>query len=151
MLFKYIYRQSMQRQDHHIPIRYWKRKTELEHKKQSNKLTKHRGDLTYKNTAMERKLNMIVFAIFATVALLQSLVASTTYEVGDSLGWTIPSGGSAAYSTWAANKTFIVGDILGKISDHFPFFLLQESIENLNVIYFINFMQPSALEPELMM
>lgn len=37
-----------------------------------------------------------------------------TYVVGDSLGWTVPPGGSIAYQTWARNKTFMVGDILGK-------------------------------------
>ncbi|XP_071908679.1 uncharacterized protein [Coffea arabica] len=35
-----------------------------------------------------------------------------TYVVGDSLGWTVPPGGSIAYRTWAAGKTFMVGDIL---------------------------------------
>lgn len=63
---------------------------------------------------MAAKLNMMMFLILATVALFQSSSLAATYEVGDSLGWTIPPGGSVAYSTWAANKTFKVGDILGK-------------------------------------
>lgn len=37
-----------------------------------------------------------------------------TYTVGDTQGWIIPSSGASAYQTWAANKTFLVGDILGK-------------------------------------
>lgn len=37
-----------------------------------------------------------------------------TYVVGDSLGWLVPPGGPIAYQIWAANKTFVVGDILGK-------------------------------------
>ncbi|GFY99728.1 hypothetical protein Acr_13g0011280 [Actinidia rufa] len=39
--------------------------------------------------------------------------AAKTYVVGDDLGWLVPPGGSIAYSTWAYNKTFFVGDILG--------------------------------------
>lgn len=58
---------------------------------------------------------MFVLLALATVALFQSYALAATYEVGDSMGWTIPSGGAAAYSTWAANKTFKVGDKLGKI------------------------------------
>lgn len=41
--------------------------------------------------------------------------APVTYDVGDQMGWIVPPGGSVAYSTWAYNKTFIVGDTLGKI------------------------------------
>lgn len=40
--------------------------------------------------------------------------APKTYVVGDSLGWTVPPGGPIAYQTWASNKTFFAGDILGK-------------------------------------
>ncbi|XP_076934344.1 uclacyanin 1-like [Bidens hawaiensis] len=39
-------------------------------------------------------------------------MAQTTHVVGDALGWTIPSGGAAAYTTWASQQTFIVGDTL---------------------------------------
>ncbi|MED6121935.1 hypothetical protein PIB30_034884 [Stylosanthes scabra] len=35
-----------------------------------------------------------------------------TYTVGGSMGWVIPSGGAAAYTSWASGKTFVVGDIL---------------------------------------
>ncbi|CAI8610338.1 unnamed protein product [Vicia faba] len=35
-----------------------------------------------------------------------------TYTVGDTLGWTIPSNGAAAYTAWASRKSFKVGDIL---------------------------------------
>ena len=37
-----------------------------------------------------------------------------TYTVGDILGWVVPPLGEVAYSTWAYNKIFIVGDSLGK-------------------------------------
>ncbi|XP_057485690.1 early nodulin-like protein 2 [Actinidia eriantha] len=39
-------------------------------------------------------------------------VPPMTYVVGDDLGWLVPPGGEVAYSTWAYNKTFIVGDTL---------------------------------------
>ncbi|XP_034700356.1 blue copper protein-like [Vitis riparia] len=35
-----------------------------------------------------------------------------TYTVGDILGWVVPPLGEVAYSTWAYNKIFIVGDSL---------------------------------------
>ncbi|XP_075509800.1 blue copper protein-like [Primulina tabacum] len=38
--------------------------------------------------------------------------AAMTYTVGDSLGWTVPPGGSVAYQTWARGKSFFVGDTL---------------------------------------
>ncbi|OMO81116.1 Plastocyanin-like protein [Corchorus capsularis] len=44
--------------------------------------------------------------------MLQSSSAQTVHVVGDALGWLMPPGGAAAYTTWAANKTFRVGDIL---------------------------------------
>jgi len=37
-----------------------------------------------------------------------------TFTVGDSLGWTVPTNGAAAYTSWASGKTFKVGDTLGK-------------------------------------
>ncbi|CAK9136927.1 unnamed protein product [Ilex paraguariensis] len=46
------------------------------------------------------------------MAMLHCAAAQTVYVVGDSLGWTIPSGGAAAYTTWASGKTFMVGDTL---------------------------------------
>ena len=39
--------------------------------------------------------------------------APVTYIVGDHLGWLVPPGGPIAYETWAYDKTFAVGDILG--------------------------------------
>ncbi|MCD9645820.1 hypothetical protein HAX54_035116, partial [Datura stramonium] len=61
---------------------------------------------------MARKLStFVVFdAIFAL--LLHVSMAQQTHVVGDALAWTVPSGGAAAYSAWAARKTFAVGDIL---------------------------------------
>ncbi|KAL3745170.1 hypothetical protein ACJRO7_014302 [Eucalyptus globulus] len=38
-------------------------------------------------------------------------VAAATYMVGDGLGWTVPSNVSY-YQSWAASKTFMVGDKL---------------------------------------
>ncbi|KAL5537385.1 hypothetical protein UlMin_045756 [Ulmus minor] len=60
---------------------------------------------------MAKNLNSVVFVALAAVTLLQSSVAATTYVVGDSTNWAIPPS-TSTYSNWAANKTFVVGDIL---------------------------------------
>ncbi|KAH7866578.1 hypothetical protein Vadar_022232 [Vaccinium darrowii] len=56
-------------------------------------------------------MRMVVFGVVAAI-LLHCAAAQTTYVVGDSLGWTIPSNGAEAYISWASNKTFMVGDSL---------------------------------------
>ncbi|XP_041019185.1 cucumber peeling cupredoxin-like [Juglans microcarpa x Juglans regia] len=55
-----------------------------------------------------------VVAVFGVVAvlLLQCAAAQTVHVVGDSIGWSVPTGGASAYETWAASKQFVVGDIL---------------------------------------
>ncbi|KAK9071358.1 hypothetical protein SSX86_009926 [Deinandra increscens subsp. villosa] len=53
---------------------------------------------------------MIMMAV--TSMLLDTSVAQTRHVVGDALGWTIPPNGAAAYTTWAAQQTFTVGDTL---------------------------------------
>ncbi|KAB1199395.1 Stellacyanin [Morella rubra] len=60
---------------------------------------------------MAKTLNMCLLALIAVAAVLQTSMA-TTYTVGDTSGWTVPPSGAGAYSTWAANKSFTVGDIL---------------------------------------
>lgn len=60
---------------------------------------------------MARKLSALV-AFVAIFALLHVSMAQQTHVVGDALAWTVPNGGAAAYSTWASQKTFVVGDIL---------------------------------------
>jgi len=37
-----------------------------------------------------------------------------TFIVRESLGWIVPTNGAATYASWASDKTFRVGDILGK-------------------------------------
>ncbi|CDP10429.1 unnamed protein product [Coffea canephora] len=61
---------------------------------------------------------MAASTTFAAVPLLVILAAAilgntdaATHVVGDSLGWTIPSG-SSVYPNWASQQTFKVGDIL---------------------------------------
>ncbi|GKV24720.1 hypothetical protein SLEP1_g34301 [Rubroshorea leprosula] len=61
---------------------------------------------------MARRLNMLFLATIALAAFLQNSAAQSTYNVGDALGWTVPSNGAVFYSTWAGNKTFRVGDTL---------------------------------------
>ncbi|XVE71469.1 hypothetical protein DITRI_Ditri10aG0153100 [Diplodiscus trichospermus] len=60
---------------------------------------------------MGRRLNMVFLATIVIAAMLESSSAQTAYVVGDGLGWVVPPG-STAYSTWAANKNFRVGDTL---------------------------------------
>ncbi|XP_023004735.1 uncharacterized protein LOC111497949 [Cucurbita maxima] len=38
--------------------------------------------------------------------------APVTHVVGDAVGWTVPQGGAAFYTNWAARNTFAVGDSL---------------------------------------
>ncbi|CAJ1944580.1 unnamed protein product [Sphenostylis stenocarpa] len=59
--------------------------------------------------AMARNMFIMLFAV---ATLLHGSAAQTRHVVGDSIGWTIPSNGAAAYTTWASNKTFVVGDTL---------------------------------------
>ncbi|KAF8393192.1 hypothetical protein HHK36_021433 [Tetracentron sinense] len=54
---------------------------------------------------------VLVGCVLLLAALLQGATA-VTYTVGDSLGWTTPPGGAIAYSTWANQHTFRVGDNL---------------------------------------
>ncbi|XP_071742243.1 blue copper protein 1a-like [Rutidosis leptorrhynchoides] len=57
--------------------------------------------------------SMVVFMVMMVAAMqMQSSMAQTRHVVGGPLGWTIPSNGPAAYSTWASQQTFRVGDVL---------------------------------------
>lgn len=90
-------------------------------KKQSkNRVTENRGDLSdhLQHREMARRLNMVFLLVAA--ALLQSAAAQTTHVVGDASGWIVPPNADT-YSNWAANKTFVVGDILGKNTSKFQF------------------------------
>lgn len=58
----------------------------------------------------------IIIMLMGVVALQlhSSTAQSTSHVVLDNSGWIIPqSGGAATYTTWAASKTFMVGDTLG--------------------------------------
>ncbi|KAJ6372715.1 hypothetical protein OIU76_027104 [Salix suchowensis] len=61
---------------------------------------------------MARGYGMALLAAISVAYLIHSSSAQTTYTVGNTTGWFIPPTGAAFYSTWAANKTFKVGDIL---------------------------------------
>lgn len=62
---------------------------------------------------MEARLSMFVFASLVASAMLHGSSAQTTHVVGDELGWFVAPGAELAYQTWAANRTFAVGDTLG--------------------------------------
>ncbi|KAL7137732.1 hypothetical protein ABFS83_10G112500 [Erythranthe nasuta] len=62
---------------------------------------------------MEGRLNVVVFmALIFVGAMLNVSSAQTTHVAGDSIGWTVPPGGDVAYRTWAATRTFVVGDMI---------------------------------------
>ncbi|PSS07509.1 Cucumber peeling cupredoxin like [Actinidia chinensis var. chinensis] len=60
---------------------------------------------------MERLMSMLVVGVVAVV-MVQCAAAQTVHVVGDNIGWTIPQNGAEGYTTWASNKTFMLGDIL---------------------------------------
>lgn len=47
---------------------------------------------------------------FLTFAAVMAVSMGKMYKVGDSEGWTI---GNVSYASWAASKTFHVGDTIG--------------------------------------
>ncbi|KAI3724968.1 hypothetical protein L1987_64737 [Smallanthus sonchifolius] len=55
---------------------------------------------------------LVLIAIMVASMQFQSTVAQTRHVVGDALGWTIIPGGAGAYTDWASQQTFTVGDIL---------------------------------------
>ncbi|KAK1418475.1 hypothetical protein QVD17_27620 [Tagetes erecta] len=58
-------------------------------------------------------LNLTVLMTIMVVSMqFHNTIAQTRHVVGDTLGWTIPSNGAAAYTTWASQQTFTVGDTL---------------------------------------
>ncbi|MCD7464136.1 hypothetical protein HAX54_052181 [Datura stramonium] len=61
---------------------------------------------------MDKMLCMMVFGALAVASMIQEATAQTVHVVGDNMGWIIPSNGAAAYTNWAAGKTFRVGDTL---------------------------------------
>ncbi|KAF5466755.1 hypothetical protein F2P56_016655 [Juglans regia] len=61
---------------------------------------------------MEKFTSVVAVFGVAVVLLLQCAAAQTVHVVGDSIGWSVPTGGASAYETWAASKQFVVGDIL---------------------------------------
>jgi len=74
-------------------------------------------------------LSMLV--VIATI-FLPSVAVAKEFVVGDGHGWTI----GFDYAAWAADKTFQVGDVLGKFNSSNYFIvcsLLLISFKNLNV------------------
>jgi len=61
----------------------------------------------------------LIGCLIVVVALLNGettqATAAVEYQVGDSLGWTVPPNISY-YSNWASSKKFFVGDTLSKQS-----------------------------------
>ncbi|KVI01334.1 mavicyanin-like [Cynara cardunculus var. scolymus] len=62
-------------------------------------------------TGLNSMVLLVVVMMVASLRL-QGTLAQTRHVVGDTLGWTIPIGGAATYTTWASQQTFTVGDTL---------------------------------------
>ncbi|PHT42615.1 Umecyanin [Capsicum baccatum] len=54
----------------------------------------------------------IALVLVAILAVLPENIVAVDHVVGDSMGWTIPSGGPSSYANWASQRTFRVGDKL---------------------------------------
>ena len=69
----------------------------------------------------------MIGCLIVVVALLNGATAQVTsagvYEVGDSLGWTVPPN-TSYYTNWASTKTFLLGDQLSKQSSKSFVFLM---------------------------
>ncbi|XP_015900271.3 cucumber peeling cupredoxin [Ziziphus jujuba] len=62
---------------------------------------------------MERSTSKVLVTFgFIMAVCMHYVAAQTVHVVGDASGWTVPQNGAAFYQTWAANKKFVVGDIL---------------------------------------
>lgn len=55
----------------------------------------------------------ILLGLVALAAIGVLQISAATYRVGDNFGWNTPSGGFS-FSNWAAQRTFVIDDILGK-------------------------------------
>ncbi|KAK8475534.1 hypothetical protein V6N11_021014 [Hibiscus sabdariffa] len=66
----------------------------------------------YTNMATQMNMATVVLVLASTLTLLRSTDATTTYTVGDSFGWQIPTSNPNLYGDWADNKTFVVDDVL---------------------------------------
>lgn len=55
--------------------------------------------------------------LFLILGCFMQLCLGAVYKVGDSAGWTTI--GNVDYKQWAANKTFLVGDVIGMSTNSF--------------------------------
>ncbi|GLT55254.1 hypothetical protein SLA2020_283930 [Shorea laevis] len=60
---------------------------------------------------MGSRMGLIGCFVVVVAILLRGATAATVYEVGDTVGWTVPPN-TAYYATWASTKTFFLGDKL---------------------------------------
>lgn len=67
----------------------------------------------------KQDMGLMLGMLILGIALQQGAVA-VIHEVGDELGWSIPTDESF-YSSWASKQTFHVGDELG---DHYSLYSL---------------------------
>nr|XP_010323300.1 cucumber peeling cupredoxin [Solanum lycopersicum] len=60
---------------------------------------------------MVTKMN-IALVLMTILAALPGNIVAVDHIVGDTMGWTIPSGGPITYANWTSGRTFRVGDTL---------------------------------------
>lgn len=65
--------------------------------------------------AATMKLTLLVVLLIAAAATVLPRTEAAAFVVGDTTGWTTPSGNAAFYTSWAAKHNFSVGDILGEL------------------------------------
>lgn len=63
--------------------------------------------------------NRRLLGVFGVLICLIVACGATTYMVGDTAGWDI----SSDLDSWAAEKRFVVGDVLGKVYSSCFFFI----------------------------
>ena len=80
-------------------------------------------------------MSMLVVGVVAVV-MVQCAAAQTVHVVGDNIGWTIPQNGAEGYTTWASNKTFMLGDILSKFLFN-SFFLSLVIMPKYHVVHYM--------------
>lgn len=64
--------------------------------------------------ATRKNMALVFLVLTAAIAVLHE-AEGATYVVGNSTGWTVPSGGASFYSTWASTLNFTVGDTLSEL------------------------------------
>lgn len=77
---------------------------------------------------------VLLFLLIVVSSGFGKAAKGAVYKVGDSAGWTNIVG-HVDYRTWASQKTFRVGDVIGTLLNY----TTKESLIHCIIIYIINF------------